>query len=197
MATLMGCQNGGGMASGSLWQSTTHKDEFTDKVTQMVTIGEGLSNQVIVTRSLRYYPFVGTLDGTLFVGIRSGGRYRIPTGTVQMRIDDNAAWTISPEETPLSLVPKMPALEQQAGNPSLTEIQSKAMANAMKISSPYTAATGDKAKEILRQMMSGKIVKYRTVGINQAASTTGEAAIDASFLKSLADIGITPESVNP
>lgn len=69
------------------------------------------------------------------------------------------------------------------------------MENMTKIMSPYTATTGDKAKSIIKEMLLGKVIKYRTVGMNQAASTTGEAVIDGSFLKSLREIGINPENL--
>jgi hypothetical protein len=191
---IAGCQS-----TGTIWTATSNQDQFTDVSTKMVTIGEGLSNQLIVTKSLKYYPFVGVQNGELFVGVRSGGRYRIPTGTVQIRIDSNEAWTITPDETPIYLAPSIPAaLPQVAHNSSgvdLASFQAQAMQNVTKIMSPYTATTGDKAKRILKEMLAGKTVKYRTVGINQAASTTGEVVIDASFVEALRQIGIKPENL--
>lgn len=193
VAILTGCQT-----TGQVWNSTISKDQFTDKVTKMVTIGEGLSNQVLITQSLQYYPFVGLQDGDIYVGIRSGGRYRIPTGTVQIRIDDNNLWTISPEETPIYLAPNLPAppYVTAADISNIVEkTQAQAMGNVARIMSPYTATTGDKARAIIKEMVNGRLVRYRTVGFNQAASTTGEVRIDESFLSSLRAIGITPENL--
>ncbi len=191
---ITGCQS-----TGTIWNATSSQDQFTDVTTKMVTIGEGPSNQLIVTRSLRYYPFVGMQNGELFVGIRSGGRYRIPTGTVQIRIDTNEAWTISPDETPIYLAPSIPSPRPQGVDKSnvvdVASFQAQAMQNVTKIMSPYTATTGDKAKRILKEMLTGKTVKYRTVGMNQAASTTGEVVIDASFVEALRQIGIKPENL--
>ena len=69
------------------------------------------------------------------------------------------------------------------------------MTSVSQMMSPYTVTGGDKAKKILKQMLAGKNLKYRTVGINQAASTTGEAVIDPSLIEALRLIGIDPASL--
>lgn len=197
VAMLNGCQTAGKIP-GQIWGATSNKDQFTDKITKMVTVGEGLSDRLIITQSLKYYPFVGIQDGELYVGVRSGGRYRIPTGTVQIRIDENTAWTISPDETPIHIAPLLPtppAITTADTTGVVEKTQAKAMENVTKIMSPYTATTGPKARAIIKEMIAGKVVKYRTVGLNQAASTTGEVAIDHSFVKSLREIGIDPEGL--
>lgn len=73
--------------------------------------------------------------------------------------------------------------------------QEQAIKSTSQLMSPYTVTGGDKAKQILKQMVSGHLLKYRTVGINQAASSTGEAVIDPSLVKSLREIGIEPSSL--
>lgn len=204
-ALVLCCVVAGCQTTGQVWNSVIGKDEFTDKVTKMVTIGEFASSDVIWTKSRRLYPFVGIQDGEIYVGIRSGGRYRLPAGTVQIRIDNNESWTISPEETPIYLAPQVPALVPQSpGSPQRPEsavldtaskMQAQMNANITKIMSPYTAVTGDKARAILKQMVKGKIIKYRQVGYNQASSTIGEVRIDESFLAALREIGIDPSSI--
>jgi len=195
---LVGCQTA--VPTGT-WYSTVGKDEFSDKVTKMVTVTSSLSDAVFSPRSRNYYPFVGIQDGELYVGIRSGGRYRLPTGTVQIRVDENPSWTIGPEETPIYLSPtNMPtAATGMASSPEMADkiqkTHNQAMGNVAKIMSPYTAATGEKAKAIIKEMIQGRVIKYRTVGFNQAASTTGEVRIDDSFLSSLRGIGIDPEGL--
>jgi hypothetical protein len=139
------------------------------------------------TQAGKYYPFVGEKDGEFYAGVRSGGSYRIPTGTVQLRVDDKPVWTITPEETPAVLVPAT------AGAPESTSQET--MRSMAKVLSPFTAATGDKAKKIIKQMSNGKVLKYRTVGLNQAASSTGEVPIDSSFFEGLTKIGIDVSSL--
>ncbi|MDR0275267.1 MAG: hypothetical protein LBI48_08025 [Burkholderiaceae bacterium] len=182
---LSGCATVAPSTPSNLWVVSTTKDEFSDVVTQMVTVGSFYSGGATYTQTGKLYPFVGIKNGETYVGIRSGGTYRIPTGTVQIRIDDNAAWTITPDDTPTDLVPGA------ATSPAVNkDISADMMANMAKIMSPYTAATGDKADKIIKQMLAGKVIKYRTIGLNQAASSTGEVKLDASFTESIRSIGI-------
>ncbi|MES5322914.1 hypothetical protein ACXHWJ_10575 [Alcaligenes nematophilus] len=194
---LTGCQS---MSSGTIWAVSSSQDQFSDVETKMVTVGQWRSSGTIWTKSLNYYPFVGLQDGELFVGIRSGGSYRIPTGTVQMRVDANKAWTIEPSETPVYLAPApaqpaIPTANNDNATVDLAAVQAEALRNMSKALSPYTAATGEKAKSILREMVAGKTLKYRSVGMNQPASSTGEVVIDASFIQSLKLIGIDPDNI--
>lgn len=188
----------GGCASGSVWKATGTTDEFTDKTTMMVTTGDFTAGSSIITSSLKFYPVVRKEGGEIYVGLMSGGRFKIPVGTVQLRIDQNEAWTITPQETPVSMMPEAP---QYALNlpPEQAELvknaQAQAMTNMAQVMSPYTIAGGDKAKKILKQMLAGHALKYRTVGINQAASTTGEVEIDPSLAQSLRLIGIDPAAL--
>lgn len=187
-----------GCATGPTWQATGTTDEFTDKTTMMVTTSEFPASGTIVTRSLRFYPVVKKEGEEIYVGLMSGGRFKIPVGTVQLRIDQNEAWTITPQETPVSMMPSAPQYtlnlppEQAA---LVKQTQDQAMLNMTQLMSPYTVTGGDKAKKILKQMLAGQTLKYRTVGINQAASTTGEVAIDPTLKESLKAIGINPESL--
>ena len=191
VVTLSGC-------AGSVWKATGTTDEFTDKTTMMVTTGNFTAGSSIVTSSLKFYPVVRKEDGQIYVGLMSGGRFKIPVGTVQIRIDQNEAWTITPQETPIGLVPASPELA--LGLPPeqaelIKKTQAQAMENAYRMMSPYTITGGDKAKSILKQMVAGHVLKFRTVGINQAASTTGEVVLDESLAQSLRLIGIDPKTL--
>jgi len=155
----------------------------------MVTVGSFSSGGAIYTFAGGYYPFVGLRNGGAYIGIRSGGN-RIPTGTVQIRIDDNPAWTITPNETPTEFIPGTAPIA--GGN---AKVSADAMASMAKIMSPYTAVTGSKANDILREMVHGKVMRYRTVGLNQAASSTGEVKLDDSLPSALREIGIDPSAL--
>lgn len=186
----------GGCAAGPTWQATSTIDEFTDKTTMMVTTSEFPASGSIVTRSLHFYPVVRKEGDEIYVGLMSGGRFKIPVGTVQLRIDQKEAWTITPQETPISMMPAAPQYSlnlppEQAA--LIKQTQDQTMLNVTQLMSPYTVTGGEKAKKILKQMLSGQTLKYRTVGINQAASTTGEALIDPTLGESLRVIGINPE----
>jgi len=60
--------------------------------------------------------------------------------------------------------------------------------------SPFTAATGEKAAAILKELVHGKVLRFRLIGINQAASTTGEIKLDPSFISAVVEIGIDPKN---
>lgn len=199
MAILAAITMLGGCASGSVWKATGSTDEFTDKTTMMVTSGDFSAGNSIITSSLKFYPVIRKEGGELYVGLMSSGRFKIPVGTIQMRIDQNEAWTITPQETPIGLVPASP--EIALGLPPeqaemVKKAQAQAMENAYKMMSPYTVTGGEKAKSILKQMLAGQKMKYRTVGINQAASTTGEIDLDQSLAQSLRLIGVDPAALN-
>jgi len=123
----------------------------------------------------------------------SSGRIKVPVGTVQLRVDQNEVWTISPQETPISLLPEVPQYGQNLPPEQAAFVksaQAQAMTSAAQMMSPYTVTGGDKAKAIIKQMAAGHVLKFRTVGLNQAASTTGEVKIDPSFAQSLRQVGI-------
>ena len=129
--------------------------------------------------------------------MKSGGRVLIPVGDVQLRIDQNKAWTINTSETPLDYVPEGQLKAMQAYAPKDPQQQQlienayrSAMEGSARAMSPYTAATGEKAKSILAEMRTGKKLIYRSVGLNQAASTTGEFLLDPSLEVALRQCGI-------
>ncbi len=183
-----------GLSGCKTWHAVHSIDEFTDQHTKMVTVGEWKTNNIVFTKSLKFYPFVGVSNKDVFVGIRSGGIYKIPTGTVQLRIDTNPAWTISPEETPITLSPAYPTMKTP-NMPALEKVQKQMMNNITQIMSPYTATTGDKAQKIIKEMLTGSILKYRIIGQNQAGSTTGTIKLDKSFKDAIQEIGITTSSL--
>lgn len=174
-----------------LWTSVVNKDEFTDVEYRFVTVGSYYTRSgTVSTLSGRLYPFVGQAKGKLVVGVRSGGTYRVPVGDVQLRIDDNPAWTISTTETPIDILPANPttaapegASAQVAASIAMTQ---KMVAASM---SPFTVTSGEKAESILKQMLNGRVLRYRSVAMGQAYPA-GEIPIDASFKEELLKIGV-------
>lgn len=179
------------------WITVRNTDKFTDKSTCAVTVGSFYTQNGVYTATNHYYPHIETVNGDLRVGVRSGGRFLIPVGDVQIRVDQNPAWTISSSETPLDYVPEGQLKAMQAfapQDPQQQQIVTNAYKTAMEATarsmSPFTAATGDKARTILNQMRAGHSMIYRTVGLNQAASTTGEYVLDPSLEAALRQCGI-------
>ena len=190
---ITGCATGPAVE----WVTVRNTDQFTDKSSCAVTVGAYYTKHGIYTVRNQYYPYIEVANGDLRVGVKSGGQFSIPVGDVQLRIDQNKAWTISTSETPLDYVPEGQLKAMQAyapKDPQQQQIVENAYKTAMEATarsmSPFTAATGDKARSILREMRAGKMVIYRTVGLNQAASTTGEYALDKSLETALNQCGI-------
>ena len=180
------------------WVASVNVDEFTDKKTCSVSVGSLYTKSSVFTYSNHYYPYIEVVDNDLRVGIKSGGNYRIPVGNIQIRIDNNDAWTINTSETPLDYAPQASTVDFSQYVENLPEESRKqaqrtydaAMEGSARAMSPFTAATGEKARAILDEMVNGKEIKYRTIGMNQAASTTGEYALDASLPEALSKCGI-------
>lgn len=179
------------------WVTMKKTDQFTDKSSCAVTVGSYYVANRAYTAQNHYYPYIEKVDSQLRVGLRSGGKFQIPVGDVQLRIDQNPAWTISTSETPLDYVPEgqlaamQAAMPEDSGQQALASSAYKtAMETAARSMSPFTASTGEKAQRILAQMKAGQKIIYRTVGLNQAASTTGEYALDASLAEALIECGI-------
>ncbi|KPZ53410.1 hypothetical protein [Pseudoalteromonas sp. P1-25] len=180
------------------WVSNVKVDEFTDQKSCSVSVGSLYTKSSVYTYSNHYYPYIEVVNGDLRLGVKSGGKHPIPVGDVQIRIDSNTAWTISSSETPLDYAPKgtLDTMKDYANylpeeNKELVEATYKtAMESAARSMSPFTATTGDKARKILNEMLSGQKIKYRTVGLNQAASSTGEYDLDPSLASALQQCGI-------
>lgn len=191
--SITGCATGPAVE----WVTVRNTDQFTDKSSCAVTVGAYYTKHGVYTVRNQYYPYIEVANGDLRVGVKSGGQFSIPVGDVQLRIDQNKAWTISTSETPLDYVPEGQLKAMQAyapKDPQQQQIVENAYKTAMEATarsmSPFTAATGEKARSILREMRAGKTVIYRTVGLNQAASTTGEYVLDKSLETALNQCGI-------
>jgi len=180
------------------WAAFDKVDDFTDIRACSVSVGSLYYKDIVATYSGNYYPYIEVVNGDLRLGIKSGGKISIPVGDIQIRVDSNPAWIISSSETPLDYVPegvmgnmKDYAQGQSEANQKIFESTYKVtMENISRTMSPFTATTGEKARSILKEMVAGQKIKYRTVGLNQAASTTGEYDLDPSFKASLSHCGI-------
>lgn len=176
------------------WISSKSTDRFTDKSECIVTVGSYYRSSGVYTVSGHIYPFIKKVDSELWVGVRSGGRYPLPVGAVQLRIDDNDAWIIETSETPseglrgvvnysdfinLDLYPE----EQQKIIKGAYEASSDA---TKKIMAPYTVATGEKAKKILKELVGGEVILYRALGgYGVPAAEPGRYLLDDSLVLAL------------
>jgi len=183
------------------WKAVAQGDEFSDSLNLIVTTGDYSSGGYVVTRGMRYYPVIGRNGNDIYFGVMSGGRFKIPVGNIQVRIDQNKTWDISSSETPEVLVSKINSFQaidyglkgEQAE--VVRHAQEQAMENYGRAMSHITAVGGEKARQIIRQMLSGKRIIYRSTMTSTPTSTTGKADLDSSLRKSLVEIGIDPSSI--
>lgn len=203
---LSGCTSLGPKEPDRYWYSHSTKDEFTDEVECIVSTGSLYRNGIVYTKTGNYYPFIQEVDGELIVGVKSGGKQPIPVGNIQIRIDSLPAWNITTAETPSSLLGTTPPADPgvlKAMTENVPEDQKAIITNSYQSSmelmaqnmSTKTAASGDKARSILTQMLAGNTLKYRIVGFSGLAgagkSTTGIVRLDNSLPDSLTICGIS------
>ncbi|WP_152632707.1 MULTISPECIES: hypothetical protein [Pseudomonas] len=160
----------------------------------MVITGNYPAAQSIFADPLELYPVVRKEGEELYVGLMAGGDIRPPVVTADIWIDQNEVWMISSQETPISLT--LPSMELLLGlSPDVTEQARTQGLDVLKVMGGNVLARGDKAKAILKQMLAGRVLKYRTVDIKRATSPTREVILDESFSHSLQMIGVDQRSL--
>lgn len=177
------------------WIADRSVDEFTDESRCKVTVGSIYTSNSVYTEVGKLYPFLEQVDGELRVGVMSGGKYQVPVGTVQLRIDSNKAWTITNAETPVDKSLDFTSMSGYYEN--LPEDQQQIVKSAIETSKqttnqmfqPYTATTGDKARAILNEMLRGKTIIYRSEGVTNSG-TTGKYELDESLAAAMKSCGI-------
>lgn len=184
------------------WISSIHTDEFSDKTTCIATVGSIYTSTNTYTETGKLYPFIEILNEEIIVGVKSGGKVNMPVGDIQLRVDNNKAWDVSTSETPANsdnnpgymkgvMLPNAYIQNLPEDQKKLIESAYKTtMQQTTKLMSPYTAATGNKAKSIINEMLNGKTLIYRTKGFMGTPSSTGQYTLDASLAKAMLKCGI-------
>lgn len=149
------------------WQATRTADPITGATTCVVSA-------VDYVGSFRYsrmgylYPIIEMNSKYgLLVGVSSGGRFRLPTGDIVWRVDDQPFRELKAADNPPSV---------QIAVPPATDVASKAIADAMAASNKLiiaatatnTLASGETAKEMLAELRGGHGVIYRAAAATAA-----------------------------
>lgn len=180
-------------ASSMSWVSINEVDELTDTWKCIITAGRQFTQNVTYTHPIHNFPYVEISNLGFSVGIKSGGRFKIPVGDVRIRIDSNETWNISTSETPMYYMfeNRMDRIRKFIENNSLKNSEVAKDTNIEMLEAraktmfPYTATTGTKAVAIFKEMLAGKQIKYWTTGPNQWGPTNGEYDIDKYFHQSV------------
>lgn len=141
----------------------------------------------------------------LLVGVSSGGRFRVPTGDVLWRVDDRPHRELRAADNPAS-GDAFSATPYKTGNEAADRAIQQAMAQTAGLMSTSTVATGDKAREMLAEMVAGQSLIFRAASAAPAyglpSTRTVEVGqftrdgltpipLDDSFRRGLAECGIS------
>lgn len=110
----------------------------------------------------------------LLVGVSSGGRFRLPTGTILWRVDEQPFREVRPEDGPMTAdMAAMPTgLTPQDPVAAKAMADAVAVSNRMILSATATSsfAMGDSARAMLAELRSGHGLLFRA---KAAAADTG------------------------
>lgn len=180
------------------WVTSKSMDKFTDQSECLVTVGSYYTNTGVYTFTGHLYPFIKEVDGELWVGIRSGGKYPTPVGSVQLRIDKNDAWTIDKNETPTNGLPDTLNVKNfidldaypQEQREMIQSSYEQSNETTKRMLAPYTVTTGVKAKAILAEMLRGKTLIYRSINPLQPSDNVGEYPLTNTLKQALDECNI-------
>lgn len=164
------------------WNAVKRIDPFTDIQSCRVEPGGAGSRAFFRGRSLAYYFYAEKRGDQIRAGVFSEPAIPI-AGDVQIRVDDGPLITITAADTPIDAAPAPVVQLPSTLPPEARAAYEQMIAAAQASASPYRAVTGERAAALLHQILAGKLVRIRSIGINSALSTTGEIKIDPRDLR--------------
>ncbi|MEQ8744119.1 hypothetical protein [Parasphingorhabdus sp.] len=194
-----------------VWSVSRTSDPITGDSSCVVTAYDSVG-KLKYSRFGFLYPVVENNSKLgLLIGVSSGGNYRMPTGDILWRIDQNPHRTLRVADNP-SLAGSSMFGSFKTGNAEADERIEDAMASTGNMVASMTATStvtsGDLAREILAEMLAGQGLIYRQAqaapayglpsgaanAVGQYTSDKGQIPImlDASFHRGLAECGIEP-----
>lgn len=175
--------------TGPMWNATEYYDEFTEEKYCRVQpyVGRKLYYTAL---SHSYVFFAENKDGEIRAGFRSDRNYPV-VGDIQIKIGSKLV-VMTANDTPIDNLPKQVQLDHEL---PMANTINKVTENVTKLGSPYRAFQGEKAIELLNDIYAyDGDIKYRTVSINKALSSTGAIQVDESFKVALDVCKISIES---
>ncbi len=192
------------------WAATRTTDPVTG-VSRCVVSASDYVGKTRYTRTGFLYPVIENHpDHGLLVGVSSGGRFRLPTGTILWRVDDHPFHEVRPEDGPVTQAaslpkPVIPEGADAATAKAITDAMAMATRMASGMSATSTFATGDTARAMLAELRAGHGLLYRAkaaatdMGLpDSGALRVGQFTqdglkpipVDASLATSLQECGI-------
>lgn len=101
----------------------------------------------------------------LLVGVSSGGRFRLPTGDILWRVDDRPYRELkaanNPPSSGMSFAMPVSASGVDAASRAMRDTVEQALRLSAGLAATSTVASGDKAKSMLAEMLSGHNLVFR------------------------------------
>ena len=145
------------------WQASKTTDPVTGVSSCVVAAYDRIGRNSFSRFGLLYPIVENNSTFGLLIGVSSGGSMRLPTGDILWRIDDKPFREIKAADNPVS-ASSIPAAPQMPAGVTSQAINST-IANAMRMSAAMmatsTVASGDKAKEMLTEMLGGTSLIFR------------------------------------
>lgn len=191
------------------WQATCTTDPVTG-ATRCVVTALDYVGRTRYSRTGFLYPVIEKhpVHG-LLVGVSSGGRFRLPTGTILWRVDDRPFRELRAEDGPMTVDTPAVAPTGADQNSVAAKVMADAMAltNRMILSATATStfAQGNTALAMLEELRAGAGLIFRAkaavpdtglpgTGMYRVGQITRDGLrpvpLDASLASALADCGI-------
>ncbi len=174
------------------WQASRVVDPITNASRCVVSAYDQVIGRSF-SRVGYLYPVVETNSGLgLLVGVSSGGRYRVPTGDILWRVDQQPHRVLRAADNPaigeVAPMPAMPNLAPELQR-QVQENYAASMRQVQAMTATSTVATGERAREMLREMLAGSQLIFRAA---QAAPDYGLPSDQTFRVGQLSQDGLTP-----
>ena len=193
------------------WQATRTTDPVTGATRCVVTALDYFGKSRYSRTGFLYPVIEKHPDHGLLVGVSSGGRFRLPTGTILWRVDEKPIRELRAEDGPVTIDTAVAAPAGTLQDP----VAAKAMADTMALTNRLimgatatsTFAQGDRAKEMLAELLAGHGLLFRAKAAAPETGLPGEGMyrvgqftneglkpvpLDESLRASLQECGMAP-----
>ena len=138
------------------WQATCTTDPIAG-ATSCVVSALDYVGKLRYSRTGYLYPVI-EMNNThgLLVGVSSGGRFRLPTGAILWRVDDQPFRELKPEDNPQGAAATAAPQVDDAAIKAMTEAMALSNKLVMSATATSTLASGETAKAMVSELRSGR-----------------------------------------
>lgn len=188
------------------WTAIRVTDPITEVTSCKVSATDAAAGMRL-TRTGALYPVVELHSELgLLVGVSSGGKFRVPTGDIVWRVDDLPFHELKAADNPV--MPNASAMPSDVAAEVMQQTTADIHRMIASATATSTMASGDKARTMLAEMISGSGLIYRAAAVQQfgladpRAHAVGQITKDglrpiplgASFRAALVQCGIGGET---